>query len=626
MVNFVYFGLYLVCLIFLGASGIFTKGDLTEPRLFFFFYNVGQASLETAVFVLISYFLQKHAHRLFFFAFIGFTFLLLILHIIDAVMDRILDLSVWGAFQAFVLDETWGNFLYLLDASGISLWMWAVLFGGLIGLPFLGIFLYQATDILAKRYPLPRIVEISLIASVALPAALLFFDFSTSRLIHPNTYTAFIQSLPWKTTFLMPKHLLIQPAGSLLSPPIESAVQEKIHAINTSLPRKPNIYLFIVESLRKDILSEETTPNLLSFFDAPQRANTTLSNANGSQVSWFSIFHSQFSLYWKEFQQRGWSSGSPSLQLLKQLGYKIHLYSSAQLSYYDMESLLFGQKNALLDSYQTFHHAPPLSAADTDAKALLKLQEDIINNPSLQEGQVFIIFWDSTHFDYSWPKGWTPKFTPFANEFAYFKAFYSKSNINKIKNRYRNAVHYIDSLFGQFIETIKPQNYDIVIFTGDHGEEFFDHGHLFHGSHLTAEQTEIPLLMQFPKSSLPKQKAPITQMDIFPTIFDYLGVDSSSILQGESAFREKQRPFALVSRFNAGRTPYEFCFHNGQHKLIAQFTQKNNIFQSKALRVISLQTADDKIFPSSSKETPTWIEKEFIPIFSYLFPTDATNP
>ena len=104
--------------------------------------------------------------------------------------------------------------------------------------------------------------------------------------------------------------------------------------------------------------------------------------------------------------------GSPPLKLLKKWGYQVRVYSSAQLNYYGMETLLFGKGAHLVDSYQTFPHVPPLEAADSDAQAIAKLQSDMEKNPSLQEGQVFIIFWDATHFNYSWPKNWSPKFEP----------------------------------------------------------------------------------------------------------------------------------------------------------------------------------------------------------------------
>ncbi len=584
--------------------------------MFFFLYSIGQVALETSLLICIAYLLEQYVSIFLFWAFIGFSFLFFILHILDGIMDRILNLSIWDTIS-FVSDETLDNFLYLLDASGISLWIWGVIFISLLSIPFIGIYLYKFTFLIVKKHPISLKIEPFFISSLALPLGLFLWDFSGYRIIHPNTYTAFLQSLPWKITFLTPKSITLETPHVLAPLPLENEVRTSLDRIQGSLNHKPNIYLFVIESLRKDILSEKTTPHLLSFFKDQSPIQTTLANGNGSHLSWFSIFHSQYSLYWNQIQTMNWKMGSPPLNILKNLGYKIHLYSSAQLGYYGMEKLLFGNENFLLNSYQTFHHAPPISAADTDANAILQLEKDLQTDPSLRTGNVFIIFWDSTHFDYSWPKEWPPKFTPFASELAYFKAFYSQNQIEKIKNRYRNAVYYLDSLFGQFVQSVALDD-SIVVITGDHGEEFFDHGHLFHGSHLTEEQTSVPILMHFPKDHPPIQTSFISQMDIFPTMIDYLKVEIPSFIQGESIFKEKQKPFTVISRFNAGRTPYEFCIHNGNYKLIAQFINKDT-FSSTQLQLRSIHTAHDENIPGPAKYIPHWIEQEFKPLFPFLF-------
>lgn len=307
--------------------------------------------------------------------------------------------------------------------------------------------------------------------------------------------------------------------------------------------------------------------------------------------------------------------GSPSLRLLKKYGYQIRLYSSAQLGYYGMDKLIFAD---LPDTSQTFHHAPPLQAADTDALALAKLQKDIAEDPTLQQGQLFIIFWDCTHFDYSWPKNWAPKFTPISQEFAYFRAFHSQNTIDQIKNRYKNSVNYMDSLFGSFLANLPNAEEAVIIFTGDHGEEFFEHGHLFHNSHLTHEQINVPLYFKFPNRTVASH--PIaSQMDIFPTLFDYLTNNIPTFLEGNSLFKPPQWPFAITARFNAGLTPYEFCIHNGKNKLIVQFLNHVNIFDSNHLQILSLRTCNDKSIFDFKYNTEAWIDEEFSPAISRLF-------
>lgn len=612
-VNYVYFGAFFALLVILYSSSIFTKESLGGAHLFFFLYALGQIVIEVVLLVIATYLLKKCVGEKTAYLFIGVTFFSVFLHFFDFLMDRILDLSVWEAVNVFVLEENLGNFFYLLDASGISLWVWALFFTILAALPFLGLLLYQISDRFAKKHPM--IVKNSLFLQILFyaPLALLLWDFGASKVIHPDAYTSFRKSIPWKGTFLQPKSVIASLPGLLKKPYEESEVVQWIEKENTAPLKKPNIYLFITESLREDCIKEEIAPNLYQFKNDFVHFDQAISSGNGTHLSWFSIFHSEFPYHWKAFQTSR-KRGSPPLQLLKKWGYKIHLYSSAQLSYYGMEELIFGEKSYLIDRKQTFHHSPPLTAADTDAAALDSLQKDLKEHPEWNEGQVFIVFWDCTHFNYCWPKDWSPTFTPFAQEFAYFRTIQSQKNIQSIKNRYYNAVHYMDHLFGK-AEFPKDA---IVVFTGDHGEEFFDHGHLFHNSHLTKEQTSVPLYFKFGEGEKKVvARNVISQMDIFPSIIDYLGGKIPEFLEGNSLFQTPKFPFAITARFNAGCTPYEFFIHNGIDKLILQFSDRKQIWNSKNLEIISLRTKDDQSI--NTNNVNIWVNEKFGSAFKQLF-------
>ncbi|MFI5344132.1 MAG: sulfatase-like hydrolase/transferase [Chlamydiales bacterium] len=617
-INYLYFSIYFLLLVLLCTSSIFTKDSFNGSRFFFFLYAVGQSALETIFLVLIGYTLQYFTNRKIFLTYIGATFLLFILHILNFLMERILDLSIWDTIS-FVLAETFSNFIFLLDASGIPLWAWTLFFAAFAMLPLLGIAFYKITEHIIKRRHFSFSYEAIPLIAFCVVSGLLSWDFSASRVIHPNTYTAFIQSLPWQFTFLQPKTVILKPSALLSSPPNEKQTLSAVYKEQTSLSAKPNIYLFVIESFRDDFITEAVAPNLFAFKKSCVPIETTLSNANGTHLSWYSLFHSQFSYNWHLVQQSGWSAGSASLLFLKNLGYHIHLYTSAQLGYYGMENLLFGQENYLLASSQKFPHNSSVPASETDADALRALLKDLKEQKSLQNGQIFLTFWDSTHFDYSWPKTWIPKFTPFANTTSYFSTFYSEECLNKIKNRYRNAVNYIDHLFGEFLQNIPNQEEAIIIVLGDHGEEFFEKGHLFHCSHLAKEQTRVPILMYFGGKTLPEKRMLLSQMDVFPSIIDYLTGKTPSFLQGQSVFRENRKPYVVISRFNAGRTPYEFCLHNGKNKMIGQFVNRGNILESTAIKIISLQTSDDKNLSEPYSDVHSWTMKEFGPAIDRLF-------
>lgn len=606
-VNYLYFGVFFFLLVLLISSSIFTKISLGGSELFFFLYALGQVMVEIALCILIAFLLRTYAGPLLTACFIGVTFIAIIVHIFDFFMDRILDFSVWEALNVFVLQENLENFLFLLDASGISLWIWIAFFALFAALPFLGILVYHLTDKVAGKRAFPLSHSHFLQIVLCVPVALLLWDFSASKVIQPNAYTDFRKSLPWKATFLQPKTTLLNLPAPLKEPPNESLIADAIESDKTTLAKRPNIFLIITESLRVDCMRSEIAPHLAQFKSDFVQFDRAISSGNGTHLSWFSIFHSELPFHWKTCQLQR-KLGSPALRALKKWGYKIHLYTSAQLSYYNMEELLFGKKSYLLDTKQAFHHAPPNSAADSDAAALEKMQKDIKENPHLKEGNLFILFWDCTHFDYSWGRNWSPKFKPFAQEFAYFRTIQSAKNIQAIRNKYQNAVNYMDSLFGKLMANM--ENDAVVIFTGDHGEEFFDHGHLFHNSHLSKEQISVPLYFKFGDGSKKvKEQALISHIDIFPSLLDYLGAPLMSFLKGRSIFQERAHPFAITARFNAGCTPYEFSIHNGENKLIAQFSNAKEIYKAEALKIISLKNHEDQIvFPLDPN---AWIESEF---------------
>lgn len=620
-INYIYFAIYFLLLAIMSASGIFIKDYFDGTRLFFFSYAIGQAIFETAVLILFAHFLEKKAKKWIFNAFIGLTFFLLVLHIIDFILDRILEQSVWYTIS-FVLDESFSNFLFLLDASGIPLWAWIFMFAAIAALPFIGIGIYKGLNIISEKKPLTIPFEYIPITIFCVPLALFFWDISASRIIHPNTYTAFLEALPWKFTLIQPQTIVLDTAHPIMKTPEETSVVSLLDQSKINITHKPNIYLFVVESFRSDFINSETAPNLFKFKQFCAPSTITVSNANATHQSWYSIFHSQYSYNWKIVEDNNWKIGSAPLKHLKDLGYKIHLYTSAQLGYYGMEKLLFGENQYLLDTYKKFHHAPPVSAAITDKAAIDTLIEDVQSNKNLHQGQVFIIFWDSTHFDYAWPKNWAPKFTPFANELAYFKTFYSNTKINMIKNRYRNSVNYVDYLFGNFWENIPNNNEAVIVVTGDHGEEFFENGHLFHGSHLSQQQTSIPILMKFGQSSPQKTKPLLTQIDIFPSIIDHITGHTPAFMKGESVFQSCQNPFTLITRFNAGRTPFEFCLHNGKYKLTARFMNEKNIFDSESIKIMTIKTFQDKDSNLNTENLPLWIYEEFGKSITHFFPTD----
>ena len=75
----------------------------------------------------------------------------------------------------------------------------------------------------------------------------------------------------------------------------------------------------------------------------------------------------------------------------------------------------------------------------------------------------------------------------------------------------------------------------LFLFLSDHGEELFDHGGWLHTQHLYGELVHVPFLVHFPGGARPVERcaAPVTLVDVLPSILDYLGEDPGET-SGES--------------------------------------------------------------------------------------------
>jgi arylsulfatase A-like enzyme len=95
--------------------------------------------------------------------------------------------------------------------------------------------------------------------------------------------------------------------------------------------------------------------------------------------------------------------------------------------------------------------------------------------------------------------------------------------------RYDGEIAYGDQEFGRFIDGLKQRGlYDraLIVFMGDHGEEFQDHGKWLHGRSVFDELIHIPLIVKFPGSRHggTRVKQQVQEVDILPTILDELGL------------------------------------------------------------------------------------------------------
>lgn len=605
-VNYLFFGFILLILSILHGIHIFlVEPSFTFSRYFFLMYSMAQCLLEVIGFIYIFVWIQSYLPKKMSNFFLVAAFLLLITQVIDFFLERLMDISIWYGIN-FVSGESVGNFIELLKATNIPISSWIISAVSIFAILYLGILLYHFLDIFSKKKPIYFSRRLAISCGIGAFFFLFVWDTIFSPFAHDSTSRLYLKALPWKTTFFPPEHEVLLVDGCLKDPWKDKDCFSGLDSRPFSLQRKPDIFLFITESLREDFITDQVAPHLSKFRSDSIHFPLALSNANATHISWFSFFYSLFPFHYPNYQIDQWKKGSVPLLLLKKMGYEINLYSASRLGFYHMDEMLFGEDSYLLDKGVCFAMEEEMPPYQADQKAISELCKDI-KKDDRSGGRVFIVFLESTHFGYSWPEDAPLLFAPIDDKINYLEAAISTKNIEKIKNRYRNAIHYVDSLFGNFIETLKATpswSESIIVFTGDHGEEFYEYGHLFHATDLSKPQLNVPLYYKMGNGDVKTQVSAdhiTSHMDVFPSILHYLvGEDCfQEVLQGHSIFSSKKWPYVIGARYNAGRSPYEFFIHNENQKLIAQFDNKNDIFRSRALHILATKNEEEENVPFS---------------------------
>jgi glucan phosphoethanolaminetransferase (alkaline phosphatase superfamily) len=564
-VNYLYFSFFLLFLLLLTFLHYKTvEPSFSGPSLFFALYAACQAFLEVSLLILGCYLLKRWAPRFLSLLFVCTLFLFLILHFVDFIMGRVMDTSVSYALN-FLFSSGTKELMTGFRSMNLNFTAVLIILGLVLSIPLVGIGFYFFTFFLVKLKPLHlSLTQIAITIGMA-ATTLLVLEITAHPFLTRLVYNKYRKNLPLGMTFLPPI-----PKYIYLSKPLTEFLEEEeaLHLLpKTPLPHLPNIYLFVIETLRKDFVSL-AAPHLTAFGEQNMQFSNSFSNSNATYLSWFSIFHSNLPLHWTEARDQ-WKGGSLPLQFLKKMSYKIHVYSSADLHYYEMDKVLFGNQRELIDKIEEYGSDGSLKACERDARVIDSLQKEIA-----KEGTIYLIFLDSPHSEYSFPDTFQSNFQPIAKQIDYVNIHPKSSEIEAIKNRYLTSVSYVDHLMGNFFTSLKKENLfdeSIIAITGDHGEEFFEEGALFHGTHLNRYQTSVPLLLKFPSKTWKAQTKHATHIDLFPSILHYLTKkdEFGHLFHGSSIFSPHKHNSHVAFLHNGKEKPYEFLIRKKHFSLRA---------------------------------------------------------
>lgn len=107
-----------------------------------------------------------------------------------------------------------------------------------------------------------------------------------------------------------------------------------------------------------------------------------------------------------------------------------------------------------------------------------------------------------------------------------------------IKELYDAEVRYVDENLGRLFKYLKESGLyedSLIIFTSDHGEEFWDHGGFEHGHALYNEVIQVPLIIKMPGVNQSREEnMRVSTQSLKRTILDAIGIeyDSDRLISG----------------------------------------------------------------------------------------------
>lgn len=307
-------------------------------------------------------------------------------------------------------------------------------------------------------------------------------------------------------------------------------------------PKKPlNIVILVVDSMRFDVMNREVTPNIWEFAKKAHHFENHYSGGNCTRFGIFSIIYGLYGNYW--FSLLGERRAPVLMDALKDAGYDIRLYASAELSFPEFNKTCFVNVPR-----EKIYDRP---AGKTQAEMDLDINEKFLEFlKTRQSGKPYFafVFYDAAHGSYDYPDSGFDKFTPASNSVNYLNL--TKENIRPLFNKYRNSVRYEDSLVGEILGALERGGLKdtVVLVTSDHGEAFFEKGYQGHNRAYSAEEVKVPLVFYLPGRAPADIKSPTSHMDIVPTLMKLLGVKNppSDYSSGADLFDRPARPFLPV--------------------------------------------------------------------------------
>jgi membrane-anchored protein YejM (alkaline phosphatase superfamily) len=309
----------------------------------------------------------------------------------------------------------------------------------------------------------------------------------------------------------------------------------------------PNIIVILIDSWRQDALNAQVTPNLDRFAQRAVRFTDHHSGGNATRIGVFSLFYSIPGTYWHRMLAE--REGPVFITELLERSYDVRAFRSAPLFSPEFDRTVF------VDVEDLRLRSDGDSAIERDRD----VTSDFVSYLATRTDRspfFALLFYDAAH-KLDLPRDSNPPFQPSAAEVNYI-GLDAETDPRPMHNRYRNSLHYVDSLVGEVLREVEARGLlenSVIVVTGDHGQEFNDNHRNYwgHGSNFTRFQTSVPMLLYSAALAPASHSHRTTHFDVVPTLMrEYLDCDVpfSTYSVGHSLFEPGGRDTLLLSEYS----------------------------------------------------------------------------
>ncbi|NQD35573.1 sulfatase-like hydrolase/transferase [Permianibacter sp. IMCC34836] len=283
-----------------------------------------------------------------------------------------------------------------------------------------------------------------------------------------------------------------------------------------------NVIWLVAESLRADMLDPDIMPATWHAAQRGRQFRQHFSGGNGTRMGMFSLFYGLPGNYWFSFL--GEHRSAAVIDVLQQQHYEMQLFTAQSFTYPEFDRTIF----ANIDSNR-LHVDDKGEGWERDRRNSQRLIEQLQQRHAEQPLFLFNFF-ESTHARYTFPDDAAIR-PDYLREFNYARMDVDsfKRDINGIRDRYVNSARALDQALAPlwaYMEQEKLFDNTVVVFTGDHGEEFMDSGRWGHNSAFVPAQLHVPLVLWLPGESAAVDDRLSAHMDVVATLMPRLGVQN----------------------------------------------------------------------------------------------------